>query len=61
MCGIFGTILQGGKAAPVIHEALERLEYRGYDSVGLATICDNILNIKKDHGSNVWKNRHRSH
>ena len=51
MCGIFGTILHGGKAAPVIHEALERLEYRGYDSVGLATICDNVLNIKKDRGS----------
>jgi glucosamine--fructose-6-phosphate aminotransferase (isomerizing) len=51
MCGIFGTVLHDGKAALMIHEALERLEYRGYDSVGLATICNNELNIKKDRGS----------
>jgi glucosamine--fructose-6-phosphate aminotransferase (isomerizing) len=51
MCGIFGTILHDGNAAPVIHDALERLEYRGYDSVGLATICNNVLNVKKDRGS----------
>jgi glucosamine--fructose-6-phosphate aminotransferase (isomerizing) len=51
LCGIFGTTLHKGKAAPVIHQALERLEYRGYDSVGLATIHDNELSIKKDHGS----------
>ncbi len=51
LCGIFGTTLHKGKAAPVIHQALERLEYRGYDSVGLATIHDNKLSIKKDQGS----------
>ena len=51
MCGIFGTTLHEGKAAPVIHQALERLEYRGYDSVGLATIHDNKLSLKKDQGS----------
>jgi glucosamine--fructose-6-phosphate aminotransferase (isomerizing) len=51
LCGIFGTTLHKGNAAPLIHQALERLEYRGYDSVGLATIHENKLNVKKDQGS----------
>jgi len=50
MVGIFCCILKEGNAAPVIHEALKRLEYRGYDSVGEATIHENRLYIKKDHG-----------
>jgi len=50
MCGIFGCILKNGNAAPVIHEALKRLEYRGYDSVGEATIHNGKLYIKKDKG-----------
>ncbi|MEM3696284.1 MAG: glutamine--fructose-6-phosphate transaminase (isomerizing) [Candidatus Bathyarchaeia archaeon] len=50
MCGIFGCILKDGKAAPIIHAALKRLEYRGYDSVGEATIYDGKLYIKKDQG-----------
>ncbi len=50
MCGIFGCILKDGKAAPVIHAALKRLEYRGYDSVGEATIDNGKLFIKKDQG-----------
>ncbi len=50
MCGIFGCILKEGSAAPLIHQALKRLEYRGYDSVGEATIHDGKLYIKKDGG-----------
>jgi len=50
MCGIFGCILKNGEAAPIIHAALKRLEYRGYDSVGEATIHENKLFIKKDQG-----------
>ena len=50
MCGIFGCILKEGNAAPVIHEALKRLEYRGYDSVGEATIHEGKLFVKKDQG-----------
>jgi glucosamine--fructose-6-phosphate aminotransferase (isomerizing) len=50
MCGIFGCILKDGNAAPVIHAALKRLEYRGYDSVGEATLCNGNLYIKKDQG-----------
>jgi len=50
MCGIFGCILKDGNAAPIIHAALKRLEYRGYDSVGEATLYNGELYIKKDQG-----------
>lgn len=52
MCGIFGCLclLKGGNAAPIIHEALKRLEYRGYDSVGVATVDKRELYVKKDAG-----------
>ncbi len=50
MCGIFGCILKDGNAAPVIHAALKRLEYRGYDSVGIATLNNGEITIKKDQG-----------
>jgi glucosamine--fructose-6-phosphate aminotransferase (isomerizing) len=50
MCGIFGCIIKDGNAAPTIHAALERLEYRGYDSVGEATIRNGVLHVKKDSG-----------
>jgi len=50
MCGIFGCILKEGNAAPLIHASLKRLEYRGYDSVGVATIHDGKIYVKKDQG-----------
>ncbi|MEM3040855.1 MAG: glutamine--fructose-6-phosphate transaminase (isomerizing) [Nitrososphaerota archaeon] len=50
MCGIFGCILKAGEAAPVVHSALKRLEYRGYDSVGIATCIEGELMLKKDAG-----------
>ncbi len=50
MCGIFGCILKKGRAAPVIHTALKRLEYRGYDSVGEATIEEGRIFAKKEVG-----------
>ncbi len=39
MCGIVG-IAGKNDAAPVMLEALKRLEYRGYDSAGMATLVD---------------------
>ena len=50
MCGIFGCILKEGNAAPLIHSSLKHLEYRGYDSVGIATISNGKIFIKKDAG-----------
>jgi glucosamine--fructose-6-phosphate aminotransferase (isomerizing) len=50
MCGIFGCVIKTGNAAKLIHKGLKRLEYRGYDSVGVATISNNQLFIKKDQG-----------
>jgi glucosamine--fructose-6-phosphate aminotransferase (isomerizing) len=50
MCGIFGCVLKHGNAAPLMHTALERLAYRGYDSVGEATLFEDRLYIKKDQG-----------
>jgi len=50
MCGIFGCILKEGTAAPLIHASLKSLEYRGYDSVGIATINKNKISLKKDQG-----------
>jgi glucosamine--fructose-6-phosphate aminotransferase (isomerizing) len=50
MCGIFGCLFKDGEVAPVIHAALKRLEYRGYDSVGEVTIFEGRLHIKKDEG-----------
>jgi len=50
MCGIFGCITKTGEAAPIIHASLKRLEYRGYDSVGIATISNGAIAIKKDQG-----------
>ena len=51
MCGIFGCVLhEGSQAAPLIHAALKRLEYRGYDSVGEVTVDKGKLTVKKDSG-----------
>lgn len=46
MCGIFGYA--GFRiAAPVLVEGLKRLEYRGYDSFGIATLAEKISIYKK--------------
>jgi glucosamine--fructose-6-phosphate aminotransferase (isomerizing) len=50
MCGIIGCALKAGSAAPILHKGLKRLEYRGYDSAGIATIYDGGMRLKKDSG-----------
>jgi len=50
LCGIFGCIAKEGKIASILHAALKRLEYRGYDSVGEVTVHEGKLHIKKDEG-----------
>jgi glucosamine--fructose-6-phosphate aminotransferase (isomerizing) len=49
MCGIVGYV--GGEAcAPLLVRALKRLEYRGYDSAGIATVHEGRLQVRKDVG-----------
>ena len=49
MCGLTGYIGKD-QAAAIILGALGRLEYRGYDSAGIATLSDNKINIGKEKG-----------
>ena len=49
MCGIIGYA--GHRpAVPVIVEGLRRLEYRGYDSAGVAVLQDNRIEVRRDAG-----------
>lgn len=49
MCGLIGYCGQK-PAVPIVLEALKRLEYRGYDSAGVASLYDGKLLIRKDAG-----------
>ncbi len=49
MCGIVG-ILGTEDVAPRLLEALKRLEYRGYDSAGIATLDDGALDRRRAEG-----------
>jgi glutamine---fructose-6-phosphate transaminase (isomerizing) len=52
MCGIVGYSGER-EATPVILDGLRRLEYRGYDSAGVATICNGIAGIRRSEGKLV--------
>ena len=52
MCGIIG-IIGRKEAAPRIIEALRRLEYRGYDSAGVATVKDGAIERRRAEGKLV--------
>ena len=52
MCGIVG-VLGNHEAAPLLVEALKRLEYRGYDSAGIATLNDGHLDRRRAVGKLV--------
>lgn len=49
MCGIVGA-LANRPVAPLMMEALRRLEYRGYDSAGLATLTEGHMAIRRAPG-----------
>ncbi len=49
MCGIIGIASNKSVSTNIIN-SLKKLEYRGYDSAGLATLDDNIINEKKCSG-----------
>ena len=44
MCGIVGYVGRQ-EAAPILLDGLERLEYRGYDSAGIAVCGDGVLRL----------------
>ena len=52
MCGIVG-VLGNHEVAPMLVESLKRLEYRGYDSAGIATVCDSRLDRRRAVGKLV--------
>ncbi|MBL4812976.1 MAG: glutamine--fructose-6-phosphate transaminase (isomerizing), partial [Rhodobacteraceae bacterium] len=52
MCGIVG-VLGDHEAAPILVEALKRLEYRGYDSAGIATTNAGVLDRRRAVGKLV--------
>ena len=51
MCGIFGIVTERDQQlGPILIEAARRLTYRGYDSVGAATISGDKIDLRKDKG-----------
>jgi glutamine---fructose-6-phosphate transaminase (isomerizing) len=52
MCGIVG-VLGDHEVAPILVEALKRLEYRGYDSAGIATVNNGSLDRRRAVGKLV--------
>src|SRR3954447_10953522 len=49
MCGIVGVI-GAREAAPLILDSLRRLEYRGYDSAGIATLVNGHIERRRAEG-----------
>ena len=50
MCGIVGFVGTQADALPFIFDGLKRLEYRGYDSAGIALALPQGIAIQKSKG-----------
>ena len=51
MCGIFGIVTtKEQNLGTILMDAARRLTYRGYDSVGAATLSGSTIDLRKDAG-----------
>jgi len=50
MCGIIGLVRRDGDAVGEVYQGLKRLEYRGYDSAGIAALSDGKISCYKRKG-----------
>jgi len=52
MCGIFGIVTKNQEISvgKVVFEGIKRLEYRGYDSCGIVSLCNSKLFVRKEAG-----------
>ena len=53
MCGIVGILSKDKDVAPLLVDGLKRLEYRGYDSAGIATLQNGKLDRRRAEGKLV--------
>ena len=60
MCGIVG-VLGKHEVSPILVEALKRLEYRGYDSAGIATVSHGALDRRRAVGKLINLSDHLVH
>ncbi len=50
MCGIVGCVARDTDIVPLLMDGLRRVEYRGYDSAGIAVLSDGDLGVRKAKG-----------
>ena len=50
MCGIVGFVGRDERAVEILVDGLRRLEYRGYDSAGIAVVCNGALQVRRSLG-----------
>ncbi len=50
MCGIIGCVTRDRNIVPLLMDGLRRVEYRGYDSAGIAVVNDGDLGVRKAKG-----------
>lgn len=60
MCGIVG-VLGRHEVSPILVEALKKLEYRGYDSAGIATVHNGVLDRRRAVGKLINLSDHLVH